>query len=182
MIVIGLTTQVNTDAELTALTGMVKNKIVWHTGDSCAYTYEPNFGSGDVDSIDGGVWVKDLILALDLDGYKALRIEEIKERTKEIIAMGFVYNGVNFSLSQDAQIGLVALDEVRDDPLMTYPQAYGNIDSTQIYNITDSTDLHTMYFTALGTKKHWLETEDVLKQQIIAGVDELAVEAIIDNR
>lgn len=182
MIIIGLTDQVLDDVELESLTGMARNHIIWHQGNSKPYIYEPYFKDGHVQSVDGGYWVEDNVEALDLQGYKDLRIAEIKEKTVELINNGYTYEGVNFSLSFDAQVGLIALNSSRNDPAITYPQPYGNIDDTIVYQIQNEAEINAMYLTALGTKKYWLETEDTLKSQINSASSYINVQSIIDNR
>ena len=182
MVVKALIQNVATDAELTALTGMVRNTVVYHTTNDNVYTYEPKFSGGYIGSVDGGFWVEDNIQGLDLEQYKACRFKQIDARTFEKIAEGFAYNGFVFSLSQNAQINILGMDEVRNDPAMVYPVEYSTIDDLAHYSVVDSVDLHTMYLTALGTKKAWVDSGTVLKDAIRAAVDEAAVELIIDNR
>ena len=84
------------------------------------------------------------------------------------------------SLSQNSQLNLLGLNSSRTE--LTYPVEYNNIDDTDVYTITDATDMHTMYLTALGTKKTHLDSGTALKDQIRAAVDEAAVQLIIDTR
>jgi hypothetical protein len=119
---------------------------------------------------------------LSLDEYKDVRFKEIDATTFERISLGFSYNNLVFSLSQNAQINILGMDEVRDDPAMTYPIEYSTIDDLAHYTVTDSTDLHNMYLTALGTKKSWVDSGTVLKDAVRAAIDENAVSLIIDNR
>jgi hypothetical protein len=181
MVVKALIQNVNTDAELTALSAN-RNDFAYHNGESSVYIYEPNFKTGDVSSVNGGYWIKDKIKALSLDEYKDVRFKEIDATTFERISLGFSYNNLVFSLSQNAQINILGMDEVRDDPAMTYPIEYSTIDDLAHYTVTDSTDLHNMYLTALGTKKSWVDSGTVLKDAVRAAIDENAVSLIIDNR
>lgn len=182
MIVIGLTQQVNTDAELTALTGLSRNDIIWHNGESSAYIYEPKFKIGDVESVEGGYWVKDKIQGINLSEYKDVRYNEIDDRTEERILLGFGYQGKVFSMSSTAQTNILALDNTRNDPAMSYPVRYSTLDDSDHYDVLDATDLHNMYLTALGTKKAWVDSGTSLKDAVRAAIDENAVSLIIDNR
>lgn len=182
MIVIGLTQQVNTNAELTALTGCNRNYFVWHNGDNSAYIYEPNFGNGDIESVDGGYWIKDKAKGLTFLEYKDLRFEEIDNRTFELISNGFTYNGLVFSLSQNAQINILGMDATRFDPAMNYPIEYSTLDDLNHYSVVDADDLHSMYLAALGTKKYYVDSGTVLKDAVRNAIDENAVSLIIDNR
>jgi hypothetical protein len=119
---------------------------------------------------------------LSLDEYKELRYHEIDSKTTEIILLGFTYQSKVFSLSQNAQINLLALDETRDDPALTYPIIYNTIDDLDSYTVVDSTDLHTMYLTALATKKGIVDSGTVLKTSIRNATTEAEVDAVIDNR
>lgn len=119
---------------------------------------------------------------LNLGDYKLLRYNEIDERTYELISEGFTYAGKIFSLSENAQTNILALDNTKDDPALAYPIVYNTIDDLDTYNVADATDLHNMYLTALATKKGHLDSGTSLKQQIRDAVDEAAVDAIIDNR
>jgi len=181
MVVIALTQQINNDAELAALTGMNDQHIVWHLGISFAYRYEAHFGDGDIASIDGGYWIKELNnKGLNLAEYKAFRNEEIDAKTEQLIAIGYNYAGHVFPLSLNGQINLLGMITFKD--ALTYPVALNNINDTAVYNITSSADLIQLYGTALATKKARLDAGTVLKTQINAAIDELAVSLIIDNR
>lgn len=183
MIIIDLTQQVATDAELTALTGISNNHIVYHTGNSSVYMYYASYRSGDLTpDVDSGVWIKESLEALDLDQYKACRFKEIDARTFELISQGFTYQSLVFSLSQNAQINISGMHQSRDDVAVTYPIAYSTLDDLNHYNVEDSADLHVMYLTALGTKKAHVDSGTVLKDAIRDAVDADAVLAVIDNR
>ena len=183
MIVIGLTQQVNTDAELTALTGMTEQQIVWHNGQNAAFMFFSNKSGGDLTpDVRGGYWVKDTIEGLTLEQYKEMRYKEIDTRTAEIITQGFTYQNKVFSLSQNAQINILAINETREDPALSYPIIYNTIDDLDSYSVTDATDLHNMYLTALGTKKGVVDSGTALKDSVRIAVNETEVELIIDNR
>lgn len=182
MIVKALIQNVNTDAELTALTGMAKNTFVYHTTNDKVYTYEPKFKSGYIVSVDGGYWVKDNVEVCDLAHYKECRFVEIDNRTEEKIKLGFTYANLVFSLSANAQTNILALDNTRNDVALSYPIGYSTKDDSEHYDVVDAADLHNMYLTALATKKAWVDSGTALKDAVRAAVDEQAVQAIIDNR
>jgi hypothetical protein len=119
---------------------------------------------------------------LNLDDYKQVRYYEIDCKSQDLISNGFVYQNLTFSLSQNAQINLIALDETRNDPALTYPIEYNTIDDVDTYSITDATDLHSMYLTALATKKGVLDSGTVLKTEVRNCTTEAEVDAVIDNR
>lgn len=119
-------------------------------------------------------------VAVSLLDYKHNRYVEIDNRTGELISVGYVYNSVRFSLSQNAQINISAVNQTRDE--LTYPISFSNIDDTETYSVVSSADMHGIYLTALGTKKTHLDSGSVLKDGIRDAVDEAAVDLIIDNR
>lgn len=120
--------------------------------------------------------------AISLDEYKSQRYVEIDAKTGELISQGFTYQNLIFSLSQNAQINLLGLDNTRDDPSMTYPIAYNTLDDLNSYDVQSANDIHLMYLTALGTKKSYVDSGTILKKLIRDAVDYNAVELIIDNR
>jgi hypothetical protein len=119
---------------------------------------------------------------LTLEEYKQIRYNEIDCRSGELISEGFTYQSKVFSLSTTAQINILALDETRNDPALTYPIKYNTIDDVYSYDVVDSTDLHSMYLTALATKKGVLDSGTTLKTSIRNATTQAEVDAIIDNR
>ncbi len=182
MIVKGLIPNVNSDAELTALTDMLNNSFAYHAVDLCTYIYESKFKKGDIESDAGGYWVKENLSALTLEEYKSVRYNEIDSRTGELITQGFTYQNLVFSLSQNAQINILGLDNTKDDPALTYPIEYSTIDDSDHYYVQNATDLHYMYLTALATKKSYVDSGTLLKDAVRDAIDDDAVLLIIDNR
>ena len=183
MIAKALKPQVNTNAELAALTGMSNNNLVWHIGESCFYAFMADYGKGDIKpNVGGGYWVKEVnIKGLNLEEYKAFRNVLIDQKTGDkIINGGYNYAGFTFPLSQNGQINLLGMITAKD--FLTYPISLNNINDTSVYQIQDATDLSNLYMTALGTKKAILDSGTALKTQVNNAVDELAVSLIIDNR
>jgi hypothetical protein len=119
---------------------------------------------------------------LTLDEYKQLRYKEIDSKSGELISQGFTYQSKTFSLSTSAQTNILALDNTRDDPALTYPIKYNTLDDLDSYDVVDSTDLHNMYLTALSTKKAILDGGTTLKTSVRNATTEAEVDAVIDNR
>jgi hypothetical protein len=94
-----------------------------------------------------------------LDDYKTLRYHDVDTRTN-----------------------ILALDNTRDDPALSYPIKYNTIDDLDSYDVIDATDLHNMYLTALATKKGHVDSGTVLKTSIRNAATKADVDAIIDNR
>jgi hypothetical protein len=126
--------------------------------------------------------IDNIATELSLENYKLLKHNAIDRRTGELIGQGFSYATKQFSLSPGAQTNILALDNTKDDPALTYPIKYNNIDDTDTYEVVDAADLHNMYLTALATKKGHLDSGTVLKDQVRAAVDEAGVDAVVDNR
>lgn len=129
------------------------------------------------------IYVNDGTLTdVTLDDYKALRYHEIDTKTEEKIGLGFSYAGKVFSLSANAQTNILALDNTRDDPALSYPIEYSTIDDLDNYFVQNSTDLHNMYLTALATKKSWVDSGTTLKDSVRTATTHAEVDTIIDNR
>ena len=184
MIVIGLTTNVATDAELTALTGMANQEFAYHSGCSCAYMFRNNVASGNFQADDNsGWWIKDnSVECFDLLGYKHYRIDEINVRTTELIAGGYTWASKQFPLSTNGQINLLGLVNAAQLGILTFPIDLNTLDDEDRHPIDDVTEVYNIFGTALGTKKAYLDGGTALKDSIMSAVDEAAVQAIVDNR
>ena len=181
MIVIDLIPNVNTDAELKALTGMSNQSFTYHAGNGCAYMFRDNVAIGDFQADNlSGWWIKESLKCLNLAEYKAFRINEINDKTGELILLGYTYQGMQFPLSGNAQDNLLGMFTAKD--YLTYPVALNNIDDTDVYNLINAADVVNLYMTALATKKARLDAGTALKTQINACTTALEVQAIIDNR
>jgi hypothetical protein len=123
-----------------------------------------------------------LVAANPLDGLKVDRYEEIDERTEELISQGFIFAGKLFSLSDNAQINILGLEQVKDDPAMTYPINYGAKDSGDYVVLADAAAMHGLFLTALGTKRARLDSGRALKTAIGAATTLAEVDAIVDDR
>ena len=118
----------------------------------------------------------------DIPQYKSYLNDKIDNRTSELIALGFTYSTKQFSLSASAQSNLLGLDLSKDDPALTYPIKYNTIDDLDSYSVPDSTDMHSMFLTALATKKGHLDSGTVLKQQVRDATTISELDLVIDNR
>ena len=184
MIVIALTTNVATDAELTALTGMTDQSFAYHSGCGCAYMFRSNVATGDLQADDlSGWWIKDTYVdCLDLDAYKQYRVDEINIRTAELVQNGYTWASKQFPLTQNGQINLIGMVVAQIMGILTYPIDLNTINEEERHSIADGTELYNIFGTALGTKKFYEDSGSTLKEQIMSAVDESAVQAIIDNR
>ena len=157
--------------------------IASETPTKCPIVETDTIKSNSIVIIEEDIYINDgTPTELPLEEYKELRYHEIDAKTTDIILLGFTYQSKIFSLSQNAQINLLALDETRNDPALTYPIIYNTIDDLDSYTVVDSTDLHTMYLTALATKKGVVDSGTNLKTSIRNATTQAEVDAIIDNR
>jgi len=120
---------------------------------------------------------RDLTILSEL---QAERYEQIDIVTGKLISEGYVYNGVTFSMSVNAQSNLLGAYTAKD--LLTYPFAWNAKDDSSTYYIADAAEMTTFFMTSLGTKKAHQDSGTALKQLIRDAVDIEAVNAIIDNR
>lgn len=123
--------------------------------------------------------------SMTLEELKQHRYAQIDAKTGEFIGQGYDYpvaSGNVFSLSKNAQINLMGLDNSKDDPAMVYPIIYNTINDEQTYSIPDASVLHDMYLRALGVKRSYLDSGTAIKDQIRAAANIAAVNAITDTR
>ena len=117
-----------------------------------------------------------------LESYKLQRFEDINNRTGELIEGGYTYSGFNFSLSDRAQTNILALYSTKDDPILIYPIKFNTIDDLDTFDAVNASDIANMYYSALGTKKSYLDSGTVLKEQIRAATTQAEVDSISDIR
>ena len=120
--------------------------------------------------------------AHELHAARVWRLAEIDARSEVLIAQGFAFAGKVFSMSTVAQINLTALNASRDDPAITYPINYNAVDDSGVHAIADAAELRTMYLTALGTKRAWLDAGTAIKTAIRAATTAAEVLAVEDQR
>ena len=117
---------------------------------------------------------------LTFEELKAYRFTEIDYKTGKLISQGFVYNGVTFSMSTNAQSNLLGSFLAKDS--LTYPFSWNAKDDSSTYAIADVAEMTTFFMTALGTKKAHQDSGSALKNQVRDAVDIAAVNAIVDAR
>jgi len=164
-----LHTSVNDSALVTGFTGIRRDTDDLHIfGTSIA----------DVNALDTLIADHD---AEPLAELKARRYQEIDERTGELIAAGFTYDSVVFSLSANAQTNWIGLKQAADLALLTYPFGVSTKADAE-YFLDDDTDVNNFYATGLGTKVAHLASGRALRNQIIAATTKAEVDAIVDER
>lgn len=123
------------------------------------------------------------IIELDwLEFYKVQKFDKINAKTEELIKLGYVYNGLNFSLSEKAQTNILALYSTQNSGVLLYPISWNTINDVEVFQILNSTVINEIYYTALSTKKNHLDSGTILKNIVRSAntVDE--IDLIIDNR
>jgi len=125
---------------------------------------------------------KDAVDASRLDNRKKERYTEIDSRTDALIAQGFMFAGKNFSLSANAQMKMMGINQIRDDVAVTYPIVWNTKNDTDSYDIPNSATVRGFYLTAVGTYRAHVDTGSALKAAVRAATSIEAVDAIVDNR
>jgi len=113
---------------------------------------------------------------------KTTAVAAIDNRTSDLIAGGFTYAGLQFSLSANAQMKMVGTHAVRDDANLTYPVKWNTLDDADTHELADSAALHAFYLTGLGAMRAHIDGGTVLKDAVRAAatIDEVA--AVVDAR
>lgn len=114
---------------------------------------------------------------MSLDELKQYRYIEIDNKTSDLIAQGFTFDGHVFSMSTNAQINWSNFPNLPD---VLFPLPVMDINE-DVYSLALANKLN-FYLAALNYKNAQLQSGSVLKAQIKAAVDKPAVDAIIDNR
>ena len=117
-----------------------------------------------------------------LDAHKLQKLEIINSKTAEMIEAGYTYNGLQFSLSDRAQTNILALYSTKDDPILSYPIKFNTIDDLNTFNAVNASEIANMYYSALATKKGYLDSGTILKEQIRNATTQTEVDSISDNR
>jgi len=120
--------------------------------------------------------------------YQTLKMNEIRIKTNELIAQGYVFAGKTFALSRnidgvymtDPQTNILALHTSKDD--LTYPIIFNTIDGFDYFSCPDGATIEAMYLTALATKKAYEDSATLLVQSVTAATTRSQVENIIDPR
>jgi hypothetical protein len=154
---------------------------------------DTGWGAYQYPTIDGGFWAYDFgspgsivevapRALMTLDQLKEERLKEIDARTDQLIDGGFIYNSVLLSMSIESQVRLEGADRNRNDPAMSYPIRWNSLDDSDAVDLTDATELHTMFLTALGTLRARIDSGTLLKDAVRAATTVAEVDAVVDGR
>lgn len=125
---------------------------------------------------------KDVVDLADLPKFKTTRYHEIDTRTQELVAEGFTYSGLNFSLGPTAQTQMMGIHQIKDNPSLDYPITWANIDNSDSYDLVSAADVEAFYLTACGTYRYYADSGNTLKTQIRNETTVSGVNAVVDNR
>ncbi len=117
-----------------------------------------------------------------LEIYKEKRFEQIDSKTTELIKQGYTYSGKQFSLSENAQTNILALFTTKDDSVLIYPIRFNTVDNLEYFEASDASVISDMYYSALNTKKGFLDSGTDLKNQVRTASTINEIDLIVDNR
>jgi len=165
--------------EIKATPALVDVEYVIQRGSVVDVAYPTALSNGDKAQLDAVIaahrdaahWLPDV---------KRAKFKAIDEKTNELIAGGFVYQGKTFELYLEAQVRLIGMLVLKD--MLTYPIAYNSKDDFDFVNLTSPTDILTMAGTALSYIGAYLNGGTALKQAVRAATTIAEVDAIVDPR
>lgn len=119
-------------------------------------------------------------IELTLAEAKARRFVEIDHRTDALIASGFSFRDMRFSLSLEAQARLQFMNSERE--MLQYPVVYNSVDDNSALTLTEAAEVRTFALTAAGTLRYYLDTGTALKQLVRDAGSTADVQAVMDTR
>lgn len=150
-------------------------------GDQLHIFFDGSETQSDIDSAQAWVEAYD-----NLSDYKERRNIEIDQRTRELIISGTVYDGVTFSLSDNAQRNWIAIHSAVNlyEANNSYPvSVVGEIDGEHtMYQLNDASQVYAFTGHCLGVVSYWYQSGAQLKINIEAAATRAAVDAVVDNR
>lgn len=116
--------------------------------------------------------------ALWLPILKNDRIDEINQKTDELIEQGFTFDSNQFSLHPNIKTDWLGIMVMKD--YMTFPKTIINMQGGG-YSLTLA-NVIPFVGAGMGTYESYISSGATLKAQILAATDEAGVTAIVDNR
>lgn len=117
-----------------------------------------------------------------LELHRDRKNEAIDARTDELIALGFSFAGKQFSLSRNAQLRLVGINQERANAAVTYPVRWNTIADDEVYEIADADEFESFYLTAMGTYRGHVDSGTVIKDAVRAATTISEIDAVQDTR
>lgn len=113
---------------------------------------------------------------------KAAKYDRIDARTRALIERGFTFADKVFSLSLEAQAKIMGVNQVRDDPNVSYPIRWNTLDDEDYLDVADAAGMLAFYLTGVGTYRAHIDSGSALKAQVRAATTVEAVAAVTDER
>jgi len=120
----------------------------------------------------------------DLDAYKARKFQLIDDKTQELIACGFEFDGNRFSMSQPAQLTWNMLRTSLSTGVLSsidFPRYLSTADN-QTYILRTISDANSFFAAYANTVNHHLNAGRDLKSQINNATSKSEIDSIIDSR
>ena len=115
---------------------------------------------------------------LTLLEYKKVRYDEIDLRTRQLVSVGFGFDGQVFSLSPPAQLNWTNVKSSKAD--FTYPLMISTLNNNE-YSLSNA-NVEGFWTAGKDTLKGHLDTGRILKKSIFDAVDKAAVDVVEDDR
>jgi hypothetical protein len=107
----------------------------------------------------------------------------IDKKTRDLIARGFEFGGMHFSLTDNAQKTLLGLKALCDDPTMTYPVRYNALnDEDGSILLNNATDVCNIFLSGHRAFRLAWDSGTDLKERIRAATTLEELKRIIDTR
>jgi len=115
-----------------------------------------------------------------LEEAKQRKCEEIDDRTAELVADGFEFNGVVFSGSVESQSRVIGAYTAR--AFATYPIRWMSKDDSTYVDLVDESMLTSFFLIGFGTLKAKIDVGSTLKIQVSGANSVEEVNSITDPR
>lgn len=119
---------------------------------------------------------------VQLDNAKIAKCGQIDQKTNEILARGYLWDGVVLSLSLGAQTRLNGIYATRLDPPGGYPVIWNSLDDLSFVTLADANDVVSMHDAAGDRLRSVVDSGTAIKDEVRACTTIAQVEAIVDPR
>jgi hypothetical protein len=119
-----------------------------------------------------------------IDTVRSRKLGEIDLKTNQIIAQGFTYDSVQFSLSLEAQSNFQGMKMAADAGLLTYPVEVSTKDNANgaKYDLADTSAVTAFYVAGVTAVQAALAGGRAFKIMVQQATTVAEIEAVIDNR
>lgn len=121
-------------------------------------------------------------LELTFEEAKAAKAAAIDAVTAGLIARGFEFSGLYFSLSMQAQATLLGTNGLKSSPFFSFPITWPTVDDSAIITLNSEAEFDMFFLTAAGTIRAILESGNALKVTCAAAQSFEELDAIVDPR